>query len=168
MRRKRTRIAEEELNITAFLNLMVVLIPFLLLNAVFAQVSVLQLNLPSSEAQPPSEENKPTLALEVIIRGDRYVVMDRNSGPLKTIAATESGHDVTGLRAFLVDVKQKFPDVTSVTLLAEDTTPYELLIQTMDAVRYYQVLVNGQPIKRNLFPDIGIGAAPDSGKGGKA
>lgn len=168
MRRKRMRITEEELNITAFLNLMVVLIPFLLLNAVFAQVSVLQLNLPANDAQPPSEENKPTLALEVIIRGDRYVVADRNSGPLKTLAATETGHDAAGLRAFLVDVKKKFPDVTSVTLLAEDDIPYELLVQTMDAVRYYQVLVNGQQVKRSLFPDIGIGAAPRAAETGGA
>lgn len=60
MRRKRSRITEEELNITTFLNLMVVLIPFLLLNAVFAQVSILQLNLPSSEEAPPRKTTSPS------------------------------------------------------------------------------------------------------------
>ena len=39
-RRRRSRDTDVELNITAFLNLMVVLIPFLLINAVFAQVSI--------------------------------------------------------------------------------------------------------------------------------
>ena len=39
-RRRRSRDTDVELNITAFLNLMVVLIPFLLINVVFAQVSI--------------------------------------------------------------------------------------------------------------------------------
>lgn len=160
MRRKRSRITEEELNITTFLNLMVVLIPFLLLNAVFAQVSILQLNLPSNEAAPPSEDEKPKLVLEVVIYEDRYVVNDRNTGPMKDIGNIDAQHDALALREFLIQVKQKFPDINSITLLCEDTTPYELMIQTMDAARYYRAQVNGQSIKRELFPDIGIGSAP--------
>ncbi|MCB1836074.1 MAG: biopolymer transporter ExbD [Alcanivoracaceae bacterium] len=160
MRRKRSRITEEELNITTFLNLMVVLIPFLLLNAVFAQVSILKLNLPSSEEAPPSEDDKPKLALEVMIYQDRYIVTDRNTGPLKVIPNNEQGHDALGLREFLIEIKQKFPDISSVTVLCEDDTPYELMIQAMDAARYYRAEVNGQSIKRELFPDIGIGSAP--------
>jgi biopolymer transport protein ExbD len=39
-----------ELNITAFLNLMVILVPFLLVTAVFSRITVLELNLPSKEA----------------------------------------------------------------------------------------------------------------------
>jgi len=163
MRGKRSRITEEELNITTFLNLMVVLIPFLLLNAVFAQVSVLQLNLPSSEAPPPSENDKPKLALEVLIYKDRYEVADRTSGSvLKIVRNTADGkHDANALRSYLaVEVKSRFEDISDVTLLCEDDTPYELMIQTMDAVRYYRAVVNGQSIKRELFPDIGIGSAP--------
>lgn len=160
MRRKRSRITEEELNITTFLNLMVVLIPFLLLNAVFAQVSILQLNLPSSEEAPPSEDDKPKLALEVMIYQDRYVVTDRNSGPLKVIPVGDQGHDALALRNFLIEIKQQFPDISNITVLCEDDTPYELMVQAMDAARYYRAEVNGQSIKRDLFPDIGIGTAP--------
>ena len=159
--RKRTRNTEVELNITAFLNLMVVLIPFLLLNAVFAQVSILQLNLPSSEESPPDDENKKPLVLEVLIYEDRFEVVDRQTGPLKIVPNDEDGsHDMDGLRDYLQQVKTKFPEITSITLLAEPQTDYELLIKTMDAARYYPQLVNGQIIKRNLFPDIGIGDAP--------
>ena len=159
--RKRTRDTEVELNITAFLNLMVVLIPFLLLNAVFAQVSILQLNLPSAEETPPDDENKKPIVLEVLIYGDRYEVVDRQSGPLKIIDNMPDGqHDREELRRFLKKVKEQFEDITDITLLAEQDTEYELLIQTMDAARYYPEFVNGQSIKRNLFPDIGIGDAP--------
>ena len=40
----------EELNITAFMNLMVVLVPFLLITAVFSRMTVLELNLPDANA----------------------------------------------------------------------------------------------------------------------
>lgn len=159
--RKRERDDEVELNITAFLNLMVVLIPFLLLNAVFAQVSVLQLNLPSDNAAPSDPDSQRPLVLEVLIYQDRFEVIDRQSGPLKIVPNTEDGaHDRDALHTFLVQVKEQFPDITDITLLCEDDTPYELLVQTMDTVRLRNVTLNGQRIKRELFPDIGIGSAP--------
>ena len=59
MRRSRRRTSRREtnteLNITAFMNLMVVLIPFLLLTAVFSQVSILELDLPGSASESEQE-----------------------------------------------------------------------------------------------------------------
>lgn len=160
--RKRTRNTEVELNITAFLNLMVVLIPFLLLNAVFAQVSTLQLNLPAASDTPPEEQEEKPLVLEVVIFSDRYVVVNRSSGPLKIIPnAADDTHDSKALKTFLKLIKEQYQDVSDITLLAEADTEYELLVQTMDAVRYYNEIVNGIELKRNLFPDIGIGNAPE-------
>lgn len=159
--RKRIR-TDEELNITAFLNLMVVLIPFLLLNAVFAQVAVLNLNLPAEQATPPEEqEDEKKLVLEVLVYDDRYEVVDRNSGPLKIIDNKANGeHDRDALNEYLVKVKKQFPEMKSITILCEDDTPYEHLIHAMDTVRFRTEIINGEPIKKDLFPDIGIGSAP--------
>ena len=41
-----------ELNITAFMNLMVILVPFLLITAVFSRLAILELNLPGSSSEP--------------------------------------------------------------------------------------------------------------------
>lgn len=170
--RKRTRDTEVELNITAFLNLMVVLIPFLLLNAVFAQVSILQLNLPSNEEAPPAdpqEDQKPVL--EVLIYQDRYEVAERKTNSVLSIVekGADGMHDREGLRAFLGQIKERYPDVSNITLLCEDDTDYELLIYTMDAVRYRVEIINGIGIKKELFPEIGIGSAPpDARRGGDA
>lgn len=170
--RKRTGHEEVELNITAFLNLMVVLIPFLLLNAVFAQVSILQLNLPSSEEAPPSdpeENNKPVL--EVLIYQDRYELSERKSGSvLAIVPVTADGkHDREKLRSKLAEVKAAFPDVSNITLLCEDNTDYELMVYTMDTVRYRIEVINGIGVKKELFPEIGIGSAPpDARRGGDA
>ena len=47
-----------ELDVTTFLNLMVVLVPFLLITAVFSRITIVELTLPSSSggssAQPPA------------------------------------------------------------------------------------------------------------------
>lgn len=158
--RRRTRDTEVELNITAFLNLMVVLIPFLLLNAVFAQVAILQLNLPSDDAAPSEQEDEKRLVLEVMIYQDRFEVTDRNSGPISIIENTNGTHDHAELNEKLKEIKQAFPDINNITLLCEDDTPYELLIHTMDTVRMQQVTINGQQISRELFPEVGIGSAP--------
>lgn len=160
--RKGTRDSDVELNITAFLNLMVVLIPFLLLNAVFAQVAVLNLNLPADQQAPPTnnQNNKKKLVLEVLIYGDRYEVVDRNSGPLKIIPNQNGEHDRDALNTYLARVKDQFPDITSITLLCQDKTPYNVLVHTMDTVRFRTETINGQQIRKDLFPDIGIGSAP--------
>ncbi|KGD63220.1 hypothetical protein Y5S_03495 [Alcanivorax nanhaiticus] len=162
-RRRSSRDTEVELNITAFLNLMVVLIPFLLINAVFAQVSILQLNLPAiSDSSAPSEDDeKEKLVLEVLIYENRYEVVDRTtSAVLKIVENKGEEHDSAALHNFLVDLKQKFPNETAVTLLCEDDTPYRVMIKTMDVVRLYDTKVNGQSIKKELFPNINIGSAP--------
>ena len=63
------RIAKEppELNITTFLNLMVVLVPFLLITAVFSRITILELNLPTG-AGDASKVDKPKMTIEVIVR----------------------------------------------------------------------------------------------------
>ena len=162
-RRRSSRDTDVELNITAFLNLMVVLIPFLLINAVFAQVSILQLNLPaiSDSSTASDDDKKDKLVLEVLIYANRYEVVDRNtSAVLKIVENKGEEHDSDALHNYLVDLKQRFPSETAVTLLCEDDTPYRVMIKTMDVVRLYSDTINGQSIKKELFPNINIGSAP--------
>ena len=54
------------LDVTTFLNLMVVLIPFLLISAVFSRVTILELTVPTSAGG--SAVNTPNFAIEVIVR----------------------------------------------------------------------------------------------------
>ena len=163
--RQRKRDGEVELNVTAFLNLMVVLIPFLLLNAVFAHITALELTLPDEDVAEEDQEDEDdddeeSIALEVIIYSDRYVVLDRHTGPLRTFENVNGEHDRQGLHEFLLEIKEEFPDETAITLLAEEDTPYQLLIHTMDSVRQKRVMVNNIEVSRHLFPDVGIGSAP--------
>ena len=50
MRSRRIRKHTAELDVTAFINLIVVLVPFLLSTAVFTRLSVIELSLPAQTA----------------------------------------------------------------------------------------------------------------------
>lgn len=103
--RSKIRDTNPELNITSFMNLMVILIPFLLLNAVFTQVAVLQVAMPNDGSGAAPEVKKP-LVLEVMIYKDRFLVADRQTGPLKTIMLDAKGeHDFKALNDYLREVK---------------------------------------------------------------
>ena len=147
-----------ELDITAFMNLMVVLVPFLLITAVFSHISILELNIPP--ALNSADNSKETLQLEVTIRKDALEVGDRKHGLIRRIGKLEGKYDFKGLSKVLQEVKARFPDKTDAAILAETDIPYEVLIQTMDATRAVPVLEADKVVQAELFPDISIGDAP--------
>jgi biopolymer transport protein ExbD len=159
LRRRHDRKEEGEMNITAFMNLMVCLVPFLLITAVFSRLTILQLNLPAESTQ--ALETEQVLNIEVIVRKGEIQVADRGTGLLKALPDKAAGqHDFAGLSDFLRLVKQKYPVKTDATVLLEADTPYDTLIQVMDTVRAYSVSQEGKFVQAELFPDISIGDAP--------
>lgn len=160
-RSRRRQNADADINITAFMNLMVVLVPFLLITAVFSQISILELNLPATTpAQEQQQEDKKPIVLEVLIYKNRLEVVDRQTGPLKIIPNNGTQYDYATLVKTLKAVKNRFPDITEITLLLEANTPYEVLVTTMDKVRATDQVVGTETVKAELFPDIAIGDAP--------
>ena len=146
-----------DLEVTSFINLMVVLVTFFLGSAAYFQNSVLELNLPSSvtSAADPSE----ALQLEVTIRKNSLDVGDRNGGLIQRISNRSGAHDFKGLNEILKQLKVRFPDKTDITILAEADTPYQILVSTMDATRAFSVVSAGSVRFGDLFPDISFGDA---------
>ena len=92
-----------ELNITTFMNLMVILVPFLLITAVFSRLAIVELDLPLAQSEASGEP--PEFALEVIVRADSIEVGDRNQGSLKLLPKVDGEYDYTGLTNYLKRVK---------------------------------------------------------------
>jgi biopolymer transport protein ExbD len=147
-----------EINITAFMNLMVILVPFLLITAVFSRITILELNLPAAGAA--RTEDTPAFQLEVIVRSNAIEVGDRNGGLITRIDAGEAGHDFQQLSEIMQQVKARFPDKLDVTVLLESEIAYEILVQVMDSVRVAPVVQAGSLQFAELFPEISIGDAP--------
>jgi len=150
-----------ELNITAFMNLMVILVPFLLITAVFSRLAVLELNLPGSSNEPVDPQEQ-TFQLEVIVRQDKIEVGDRNQGLLGIYPNGVEGYDYEALADKLAELKERYPTKTEASILLEQDIAYDTLVQVMDTVRVAQDIdeENEQIIRSDLFPDISIGDAP--------
>lgn len=163
-RRLRRQHEPAELNITTFMNLMVILVPFLLITAVFSRMAIIELNLPVADALAQADE--PEFSLEVIVRRDAIEVGDRNAGVLSRLPILDGHHNLQGLNEYLQRVKATFPDQITATLLLESDVDYEVMIQVMDAVRTYKVAAASGFMRAELFPEISIGDAPALAQGG--
>lgn len=82
MRMRKHKVHEEaELDITSFMNLMIILVPVLLISMVFARTTVLDLKLPDLASGSGGQEENENLILEVVIRED-YLDVNYPAGTL--------------------------------------------------------------------------------------
>ena len=160
MRTRRLRKGSEALEVSAFINLIVVLIPFLLSTAVFSNMSVVDLTLPAKSSNWEGLKTN-DLKLEIVVRHDAIEVGDKIGGLIARIPNTAQGPDLVTLNAQMFEIKKKFPDVTGASLLPEPNIPYDQLIHVMDAMRSGKTANGGtEVVDVPLFPAISIGDAP--------
>ena len=165
--KRRTKPAHE-LDVTTFLNLMVVLIPFLLITAVFSRMTIVELNLPSSAASPSSADAGFTP--EVIVR-EAGIEISNGKQVIATIPKEDDEFDLDTLSDYMVELKQTYPAQDSAAVLMEAQIPYDYLIRVMDIVRSVEVpieLAEGEEFAEGepqvelvaLFSDVSVGDAP--------
>ena len=127
-----------ELNLVPFIDLMSVLITFLLITAVWSQVSMIQLGSSiygkkqeNQETTPPPPMADLPLRLDVKSFGFRLIV-----GTEKTeLQKDASGkYDTAALLAKLQQVKKTYPDKSDAVITVDDELPYENLILGMDTL----------------------------------
>lgn len=154
--RHRLRKAPAALEITAFLNLIVVLVPFLLSTAVFSRLAVLELSLPPPAGGAAEALAVERLQLEVVLRADGIEVADRIGGRIGRIDRSPAADDeLRALSTLLLQLKQRYPAELQASVLAEPDTGYERLVQVMATVR---ATTGAQALE--LFPRIAVGDAP--------
>lgn len=164
--RKRARI-EADLDITSFMNLMIILVPVLLVSMVFSHISVLDLKLPdlaADEAGPSDDPEKK--ALEVVILPEQFVVNYPAGAPLKTVPNTNDGYDFPVLSDVLQEVKRQLKEQgvnkRDIFILSQPDTDYQTLVSTMDTVRSFKAVVAASLVDAELFPEISLGDAPQN------
>ena len=148
-----------ELNITTFLNLMVALIPFLLISAVFSRITIMELSVPTSAGGTVLK--KPNFAIEVIVRKNGFEIANGSSVEA-AIPKKEGEYDMELLSEMLIRIKAQYPEKEDATVLMEPEIEYDYLIRFMDAVRgtRRQLEESEEEQKIVLFPEISIGDAP--------
>lgn len=163
--KRRTKDAYE-IDVTTFLNLMVVLVPFLLITAVFSRLTIVELNLPSSSGSSAVED---TFRVEVIVR-EAGIEITNGRAIIASIPNQDEEFDLDTLSDFMVSLKHQYPEHNAASVLMEAHIPYDYLIQVMDIVRAVQVEaeaevedgLEGEPAFElvELFTEISVGDAP--------
>lgn len=157
---KRRKHEQVELEVTTFLNLMVVLIPFLLLTAVFTKITIQELDLPT-QAGGVAAPLKPPVVIEVIVRKNMLEIAD-GKRVQTSIPKKDGKYDYKKLSESLLQLKKENADKEDVAVLMEPDIDYESLIGVMDAVKVSETYAPGQdkPTISKLFPYVSIGDAP--------
>jgi len=156
----RRRGAEQtELDMTTFLNLMVVLVPFLLITAVFSRITVVELSLPSTAGGAVARE--PALRIEVVVR-EESLELARNEAVIVEIPKLDGSYDLDELSKHVLALKREHPGHDGASVLLEPNIAYDHLIQVMDVVRSAEIAPDGESeaVRVALFSDISIGDAP--------
>lgn len=151
-----------EMNITAFMNLMVILVPFLLITAVFSRLAVISLSLPSDDQLDNAEDNVEQ-PLKVIMRSGLIEVIERDGKRL--VINSDNGSDIyRELGKYLVYSKSIYPDKKDAVILMDPDISYQSLIMAMDTIRVNKNYSGDLIINTELFPDISIGDAPEASR----
>jgi biopolymer transport protein ExbD len=153
---RRRQKEEPDLDMTTFLNLMVVLVPFLLITAVFSRITIVELDMPSAQAAPPTE---PTFRVEVVVREQGLEIMDGRQ-VIAAIPKVDGDYDYEQLSEYLTAIKREYPAKDDASVLLEPDIEYDHLIQVMDAVRSTEQREGNTLRRAALFTAISIGDAP--------
>jgi len=146
-----------DLDMTTFMNLMVVLVPFLLITAVFSRITIVELDLPSAKSDKPVT---PTFRVEVVVREAGLEIMDGAHVIAAIPKADDGEYDLGQLSEYLVAIKNEYPEKNDASVLVEPDIQYDYLIQVMDTVRSVEIHDGEQTGRADLFTAISIGDAP--------
>ncbi len=126
-----------DLNLVPFIDLMSVCIIFLLLTAVWTQVSMIQLGSSIYSKKTSDEPIKPPPFSEVVLRVDvlpggfRLLV---GTNQISIPKLSEGSYDKDRLASQLAQTKQKYPDKIDGVVSVRDDVYYKHLIEAMDAL----------------------------------
>lgn len=179
-RKARPHEHQGELNIVPYLDIMVNLVMFMLLNMTgFITFSIINMTAPEagpSQAQfdpanPPPKDDKKPFQLTVVIGGRGFFLIAENGtlpgqdadAPAKTVADVDTKtaeptvpllpdgtYDFKKLHELIVAVKDQHPESSQLFIAADRSVKYETIVDTMDATRGDR--------KRMLFPDVAFAA----------
>lgn len=161
MRRHKHKKEEVELDITSFMNLMIILVPVLLISMVFNHITVLDLRLPLEETLEQQNLDIDELNLEVIVREQGFHVM-LGPVPIEEIAKKDTQYDFDRLSVILQTLKKKLGNERrDIAILSEPNIDYQILVNVIDTAKSFPAVIATSVVDAVLFPDVSLGDAPN-------
>lgn len=132
--RKMRELVEADLEIMPLMNLFVVLIPMMLLSAVFLELSVIHMAAPGGEEGAALEAE--ALDLAVYITGQSYRVEGNGLTPAEILRPErEDAAAAAELAGVLQAIVAQHPENRAVRIVSLPTTHYDEIIEVMDRTR---------------------------------
>lgn len=131
-KRAHTKNVDAELNLTPIMNVFVILVPFLLLTAVFAQTAILNLNLPVAGDTAEDESEESSLPKLMISITDKGFQIGSVGGFLEPINLVDGKFDYATLKEKLLEIKQQYPEQSTAAIISEPQIEYDEIIHMMD------------------------------------
>lgn len=149
-----------DLDITSFMNLMIVLVPVLLLNMTFSSLKVIDLILPELSdriQETPLEEQ----VIQILVTPQSLDLQFPAGVSLQRFAIDQQGFNQDNVRHYLKQVKATFyaegQKKKDITLLLHPKASYKTLVSLMDTVRSTPAVVATSVVRAELFPDVALG-----------
>ena len=137
---------DDNLNITPVMNIFLILVPFLLLTAVFVNIAILEFSLPSSDAQARETAQKKNTVVTILAITEKGFELRTKGAQFPVISKNANEFDFQTLVERLKEVKNKHGETEDIIIAPESTIKYEIIIKVMDRCR------------ENGFPNISISA----------
>ena len=122
------------------IDIFTVLVTFLLMTAVFSRITIVELDLPSSQSTTVSA---PRFRLEVIVLKQGFELTN-GTNLIATIPKVEGAYDLKSLADLVLSLKRDYPEARNASVLLQPDIPYDDLIQVMDVVRSVELPANSE------------------------
>ena len=154
--RENLEIVGRELNIVPYLDIMVNLVMFMLINITsFISFTILNASIPQlapNSGKAVQTLKKAQLLLMVRVTRKGYTVDPSVQGGKtlrrSVVPKVEGAFNFEGLQEVAKNLKKRFPDESRVLIISEPKVIYDDIIKTMDALREVE------PGKADLFGDV--------------
>lgn len=156
LRRPRRSSSSTNLNITPLIDILICMILFLLVTAMYGKAAILNLYLPT-ESQPAETSNpelEQTVIPTVAVTKEGFVV-NPGKGELFRIPMKNGDFDFVKLHETLMGVHQDPHASNNIIILSEANLKYQALVTTMDTCREYIDPVSKRVMP--LFPVVSVG-----------
>ncbi len=170
-----------DVDLTPIMCLFIILVPLLLLSAVFERLAALQVHLPEAstieETEKAKEEPTGIVELRLLLKEDGLeldgTLSHDPSGKEKEVyedirydfPLQGERYDLEGLQRALRNLKSQYPRQEEIVFLVDDKVSYDVIVQAMDACRQEFVLEDGEKKSLPLFPEIALSEAFSEEKG---
>ncbi len=160
--RRTNRREAQNVDVTAFLSLMVILVPFLLVTAVFSRTTILDVMTTGEQEAAAADP----LRLQVVVRAGAFEISHAGLEGVDIVDRDGEGTSLVHLAELARRLKEEHPLAREATVLVEPQIAYEVVVGVLDVLRIYTRKEGEAWIQDPLFPQIALGPAPRAGRGG--